>query len=114
MDLPEAKSTIGVICTVCEQDAISLSHSVDPLSLRKIVRTPRSFSESNFNLKCTRARTNFVNPQIKISGKWSVHSRLDRHTRAQCSHASVGLAQARPNYQHCIIYHRHATMNVPT
>ena len=39
MDLPEANSTIGVICTVCEQDAISLSHSVDPLSLRKIVRT---------------------------------------------------------------------------
>ena len=22
---------------------------------------------------------------------------MDRHTRAQCSHASVGLAQARPN-----------------
>ena len=23
--------------------------------------------------------------------------RIDRHTSAQCSHASVGLAQARPN-----------------
>ena len=23
------------------------------------------------------------------------------HTRAQCSHASVGLAQARPNKHHC-------------
>ena len=63
-DLPEANSTIGVICTVCEQDAISLSHSVDPLSLRKIMRTPWSFSESNLNLKCTCARTNFVNPHI--------------------------------------------------
>ena len=35
---------------------------------------------------------------FKIYGKWSVHSQIDRHTCAQCSHASVGLAQARPNY----------------
>ena len=25
-----------------------------------------------------------------------IHMRIDTHTRAQCSHASVGLAQARP------------------
>ena len=36
---------------------------------------------------------------IKIYGKWSVQAskQANIHTRAQCSHASVGLAQARPN-----------------
>ena len=34
---------------------------------------------------------------FKIFGKWSVQASIDTHTRAQCSHASVGLAQARPN-----------------
>ena len=38
---------------------------------------------------------------FKIYGKWSVQTSVDRqiytHTHAQCSHASVGLAQARPN-----------------
>ena len=32
-----------------------------------------------------------------VSGR-SKHSRPDTHKRAQCSHASVGLPQARPNY----------------
>ena len=36
-------------------------------------------------------------------GKWSVQTnqQTNKHThmRAQCSHASVGLAQARPNYK---------------
>ena len=34
---------------------------------------------------------------FKISGKWSVQACIDTHTRVQCSHASVGLAQARPS-----------------
>ena len=36
---------------------------------------------------------------FKISGMWSVHASKHTHARAQWSHASVGLAQARPNYQ---------------
>ena len=38
---------------------------------------------------------------FEIYGKWSVQASkqasIDTHTCAQCSHASVGLAQARPN-----------------
>ena len=36
---------------------------------------------------------------FKIYGKWSVQASKHTHARAQCSHASVGLAQARPNNQ---------------
>ena len=39
---------------------------------------------------------------FKVYGKWSVQASkqasIDTHTCAQYSHASVGLAQARPNY----------------
>ena len=39
---------------------------------------------------------------FKIYGKWSVQANKQAskhtHTHAQCSHASVGLTQARPNY----------------
>ena len=42
---------------------------------------------------------------FKIFGIWPqtdrqtyIHTDIHTHTRAQCSHASVGLAQARPNY----------------
>ena len=35
---------------------------------------------------------------FEIYGKWSVQTSIDTHTHAQCSHASVGLAQARPNH----------------
>ena len=39
---------------------------------------------------------------FKIYGKWSVQANKQAskhtHARAQCSHASVGLTQARPNY----------------
>ena len=34
---------------------------------------------------------------FEIYSKWSVQASKHRYTRAQCSHASVGLAQARPN-----------------
>ena len=34
---------------------------------------------------------------IKIFGKWSVQASKHTHACAQWSHASVGLAQARPN-----------------
>ena len=32
-----------------------------------------------------------------------IYMRIDTHTRAQCSHASVGLAQACPNHGYCSI-----------
>ena len=36
---------------------------------------------------------------FEIYGKWSVQrTSIDTHTCVQCSHNSVGLAQARPNY----------------
>ena len=35
-------------------------------------------------------------PSFEVYGKWSVQT--DSHTRAQCSHASVGLAQAHLNH----------------
>ena len=35
--------------------------------------------------------------KFPVSGR-SKRTSIDTHTRAQCSHASVGLAQARPNH----------------
>ena len=35
---------------------------------------------------------------FEIYDKWPVQTSIDTHTLPQCSHASVGLAQARPNY----------------
>ena len=34
---------------------------------------------------------------FKVYSKWSVHSRTHTHACAECSHSSVGLAQAHPN-----------------
>ena len=42
---------------------------------------------------------------FKIYSKWSVQTNkktsIDTHMHTQCSHASVGLAQAHPNYSNC-------------
>ena len=59
---------------------------------------------------------------FKIYGKWSIQASKQaskhRYTRAQCSHASVGLAEARPNYILCSILCGHTVMDhllvVPT
>ena len=64
MDLPEAKSTIGVICTICERRRnLSLA-----LSRSTVVEEDRENSMIIFRIKFEfevhTCRTNFVNPQI--------------------------------------------------
>ena len=40
---------------------------------------------------------------FEIYSKWSVQTSIDKHMRALCSRASVGLTQARPNKQNLTI-----------
>ena len=48
----------------------------------------------------------FECPHLKFSvSGWSKQTNIDIHMRAQCSHTSVGLTQARPNYQTTITLH---------
>ena len=39
---------------------------------------------------------------FKIYSKWLVQASKHTHTRVQCSHSNVGLAQARPKYYHSL------------
>ena len=41
----------------------------------------------------------------------STVGRIDTHTSAQCSPASVGLAQARPNNCQCLWYHKYQVLS---
>ena len=49
---------------------------------------------------CARTRSSIFVQYFKIFGIWpqtDIHTYIHTHARAQCNHASVGLAQARPN-----------------
>ena len=85
-------------------NAICLSHSVDSLALNYMytVRSPPSWSIAQnilksfstcANLKCT---CTFV--KLYMATSKQTYTRF-----LQCSHASVGLAQARPNYTYCLV-----------
>jgi len=67
-------------------------HRGDKLSM---VVTSQVFGGFEFNVWCNRAK---IEPEV-IYGKWSVQASKQTYTRkVQWNHASVGLAQARPNY----------------
>ena len=53
---------------------------------------------------------------FEVYGKWSVQTNKHTYTLLQCSHASVGLAQARPNQEHLYVKnhasHKNATCTI--
>ena len=87
----------GAGAAVSPPEAICLSHSVHLSALSYTVRNPPSQSFSMCaNLKCTRTFVSVHSIKILVYG----HTQTDRQTYTcvlQCSHASVGLAQAHPN-----------------
>ena len=73
------------------------------LSRSTVVEEDRENSMIIFRIKfefevhtCTSKFCKSADLKFPVSGR-SIYSQIDRHTCAQCSHASVGLAQARPN-----------------
>ena len=82
MDLPEANSTIGVICTVCEQDTISLA-----LSRSTVVEEDRENSMIIFRIKfefemhtCTYKFCKSADLKFPVSGR-SIVRRIDTRVR---------------------------------
>ena len=84
-------------------EAICLSQSVDSSALSYTVRSPlsqrtlKSFSMCA-KLKCMCTFVPFVQFKYSVYGLTYVHRQTDMRMRFTISHASMGLAQARPNY----------------
>ena len=55
----------------------------------------------------SRSSWNIWMHSCKVYGKWSVQARKYTQACVQWSHDSVGLAQARPNYIHPSMWHKH-------